>query len=161
MQKLLDGEQLVEVARRMLKLAGDPFSGVIRFLHERPENSSMTGHVINSVLLETFGDREQIPGLIRLLATHVREIARQSNVINIVNEHVAVERWGNYLIKQKERIAFEVGKEKDKLLLKNIVGLIAIEHGIELPLEKILVHPPNLIVTVKLGLFPAQRVLEI
>lgn len=161
-QKILGVEQdLVEVARKVLKTAGDPISGVIRFLHERPENSSLTGMVVNHVLLSAFGDRDQIPSLIQLLSAHVRTIARQSNVISIVNEHAAVERWGQYLIKQKEKIAFEVSREKDKMLLKNIVGLVAVEHGIELPLEKILVSPPNLIVTVKLGLFPAQRVLEI
>lgn len=162
LQKLLDMEQeLVDVARKVLKSAGDPISGVIRFLHERPENTSLPGQLVNRVLLGAFGDREQIPALVKLLSAHVREIARSSNVISIVNEHPAVEKFGQYVIKQKEKIAFEVAKEKDKTLLKNIVGLVAVEHGMDLPLEKILVQPPNLIVTVKLGLFPAQRTLEI
>src|SRR5262249_50281134 len=102
-----------------------------------------------------------IPSLIRILASHVKDVMRKSNVINIINEHPNAERWGNYIIKQKERINFEVGFEKGKLLLHNISGLIGVEHGIELPLEKILVQPPKLIVTVKLGLMHPQRVLDI
>lgn len=162
MQKLLVKEQeLVDVAKKFLKQASDPFSGVINFLHDRPEDTSMPGLIVNRVLLGAFGDTEKIPGLIRVLASHVHEIARKSDVISIVNEHPAVEKWGHYLIKQKEKIAFEVTREKGKLLLNNIVGLVAVEHGVELPLDKILVSPPNLVVTVKLGLLRPQKVLEI
>lgn len=152
---------LVEVARRILRSAGDPFSGVMQFLHERPENTVLNGELMKKVLHESFGDPDKIPGLVKILAAHVREIIRHSNVINVVNERPAVERWGNYLIKQKERIAFEVSQDNNYLVLKNIVGLIAVEHGIELPLEKILVKPPNLIVTVKLGILRPQKVVEI
>lgn len=160
--KLISMEtELVDVAKRILRSATDPFSGVMQFLHERPENTVLYGEVMKKVLHESFGDPDKIPGLVRILAAHVREIIRQSNVINVVNEHPAVERWGNYLIKQKERIAFEVGRDNNTLVLKNIHGLVAVEHGIELPLEKIQVKPPDLIVTVKLGLLRAQKVVGI
>ncbi|HEY9713814.1 MAG TPA: hypothetical protein V6C72_10110 [Chroococcales cyanobacterium] len=161
-QKLMNMEnELAEVARRMLKTAGDPFSGVIRFLAERPEDTSLPGFLVNMILDDVFGDREQIPGLIRILAGHVREIARKSNVINIINEHPKLDRFGELIIKQTERINFEVGWEKQKIVLKNISGLFGIEHGIEVPLEKILVAPPKLIVTVKLGILRPQRVLDL
>ena len=153
--------ELVDVAKRILKTASDPVSAVIRFLHERPENHLLPGYLVNKVLLETFGERERIPALINLLAGHVKEIIRQSNVINIINEHPAVERWGSYIIKQKERINFEVGLEKGKLVLKNIAGLHTIEQGIEIPLEKILINPPKLEVTIRLGVFRPQRIVDI
>lgn len=152
--------ELVEVARRILKTASDPFTGVINFLHERPENKSLPGKVINTVLQQTFCN-EEIPALIKIMAGHVREIYRYSNVIDIIKEHPTTEKWGAFLIKQKERINFEVGLEKGRLVLNNIQGLVGVEHGIELPLEKILVQPPNLIVTVKMGILHPQKVVSI
>lgn len=149
------------MAKKVLRSASDPVSAVIRFLHERPENSSLPGYVVNRLLVETFGDREHIPGLISVLAGHMKETIRQSNVINIINEHAAVERWGNYIIKAKERIKFEIVRERGKLVLKDIVGLNAVENGIETVLEKILVDPPKLQVTVRMGLFPVQRTVDI
>jgi hypothetical protein len=161
MQKLVSMEQeLVDVARRVLKTASDPFTGVIKFLHERPENNSLPGRLVNSVLQQTFCN-EEIPDLIKILAGHVREIYRHSNVIDIIKEHPTTEKWGNFMIKQKERIKFEVGLEKGRLVLNNIQGLIGVEHGVELPLEKITVSPPNLIVTVKLGMLHPQRTVSI
>ncbi len=162
MQKLKSVEsELVDVAKRFLKTASDPFSGVIIYLHERPEKTSMPGYLINSILLDSFGSPENIPGLIRILSGHVREIIRDANVIDIINEHPSAEKWGNFVIKQKERIKFEVGRERGLMVLKNIQGLIGVEHGIELPLEKILVEPPKLIVTVKMGLLRPQKVVDI
>jgi hypothetical protein len=152
---------LVDKAKRILKTASDPVSAVIRFLHERPEEASLRGLVMHYVLHETFGEEEKIPGLIKIFTGHVREIIRHANVIDIINEHPAVERWGKYLIKQKERIKFEIAREREFLVLRNIVGLIAIEHDLELPLEKICVQPPNLVVTVKLGILRPQRILDI
>jgi len=161
-QKFLGKEQeLIDAATKFLNKASDPFSGVINFLHDRPEGASLPGPIVNRVLLGAFGDKDKIPGLIRVLASHVHEIARKADVINIINERASVENWGQYLIKQKEKIAFKVTHEKGKLLLNDIVGLVAVEHGVELPLEKILVSPPNLIVTVKLGLLRPQKVVEI
>ncbi len=161
LQKLVNMEQeLVDVARRVLKSASDPFTGVIKFLHERPENNSLPGKLVNSVLQQTFSN-EEIPGLIKIMAGHVREIYRHANVIDIVKEHPTTEKWGAFMIKQKERIKFEVGLEKGRLVLSNIQGLIGVEHGVELPLEKITVHPPNLIVTVKLGMLHPQRTVSI
>lgn len=161
-QKLVSVEQeLIDVARRMLRTASDPVSAVIRFLHERPENSSLPGYVVERLLVETFGDKENIPGLITVLAGHMKETIRQSNVIDIINEHPAVERWGNYVIKAKERIKFEIGKERGKLVLMDIVGLKAVEDGVEVALERILIDPPKLLVTVRLGLFPVQRTVDI
>jgi len=162
LQKLVTVEQeLIDVANRVLKTAGDPFSAVVRFLHERPENLSMSGYLMNKVLLGTFGERERIPGLIKVLAGHVKEVIRHSNVINIVNEHPAKERWGAYLIKQADRIKFEVAREKGKLVLKNIQGLICVEHGIEAALDKILVNPPKLEVTLRMGILRPQRTVDI
>jgi hypothetical protein len=152
---------LVDTAKKVLRTAGDPFSGVIRFLHEHPEEASLKGLVMQHVLRETFGDEDKIPQLVRIFSSHVREIIRHANVIDIINEHPAVERWGNYLIKQKERIKFEIARERDLLVLKNIAGLVAIEQGLELPLEKIAVQPPKLVVTVQLGILRPQRVLDI
>jgi hypothetical protein len=161
-QRLVSVEQdLVDVAKRLLRTAGDPVSAVVRFLHERPENSSLPGYVVDRLLVEAFGDKEHIPGLISVLAGHMKETIRQSNVINIINEHAAVERWGNYIIKAKELIKFEISREKGKLVLKDIVGLKAVENGIELGLERILIDPPKLQVTVRLGVFPVQRTVDI
>ncbi len=161
-QRLISVEQdLVEAARKILRSASDPVSAVIRFLQERPENSSLPGYVVLRLLEETFGTREQIPGLISVLAGHMKETIRNSNVISIINEHAAVERWGNYVIKARERIKFEVAWERGKLVLKNIVGLNAVEQGIEGGLERILVNPPKLEVTVRLGPLPVHRVVDI
>jgi hypothetical protein len=154
-------KELVEVAKRILRGASDPITAVIRFLHERPENISLPGYVIDKVLVETFESREHIPGLIRILASQVREISRSRNVIGILKDHPAAEKWGNYLIKQADSIKFEVAKERDKLVLKNIGGLVAVEHGIEIPLDKILVNPPKLEVTLRLGLLRPQRIIDI
>jgi hypothetical protein len=153
--------ELVATAQRLLRTAGDPLSAVIRFLHERPENQSLPGYVVNKVLLEAFEDQEKIPALVRILAAHVSEIGRHNNVIDIVNGHPATERWGHLLIKQTGRIKFEVAFERGKLVLNNISGLIGVEHGVELPLERIMVQPPKLIVTAKLGLLRPQRILDI
>jgi len=161
-QRLKDVEhELFEVFTRVLKSASDPFSGVIGFLHERPEDQSIPGMLVKSVLADAFGSQEDIPGLIRILSGHVREIIRHANVINIVNEHPSVENWGPIVIKLKEKINFEVGREKGLMVLKNIQGLIGVEHGVEVPLEKILVQPPKLIVTVRLGILHPQRVVDI
>jgi hypothetical protein len=153
--------ELVDMAKRILRTASDPISAVIRFLHERPENASLPGYVIDRVLLEAFESQERIPGLVRILAGHVREISRKKNVIDILKEHAAVEKWGNYLIKQADQIKFEVAKERDKLVLKNIGGLVAVEHGIEIPLDKILINPPKLEVTLRFGLLRPQRIIDI
>lgn len=153
--------EMADSAKRLIKSASDPFSAVIRFLHERPENVSLNGLSIKTVLLDAFGSPEQIPGLVRLLSAHLREVVRQSNVIAVYNEHFSQADWGGYLIKLKEQIKFEVAREKDKLVLKNIAGLICVEHGIELPLEKILVNPPKLEITVKLGLLRPVKAVDI
>jgi hypothetical protein len=161
-QKLRDFEaELIETARRILNTSRDPFSAVIRFLHERPENSSLPGYLVHKVLLETFGDMESVPSLVRVLAAHVRSIVRNANVIELILEHPATERWGNFMIKQKERVKFEVAFDKGRLVLNNISGLIGIENGLECPLERIQVMPPKLIVTVKLGLLHPQKEVDI
>jgi hypothetical protein len=154
--------ELVDVARRIVKSASDPFSGVIKFLQARPEGASLHGYLVTRVLLQTFGSMEEVPALIRALTSHVHEVTRKSNVISIHNEHPTAERWGTYIIKQKEKTRFEIAFEKDCLVLKNIVGLFGSEHGIEAPLEKILVRSPTqLVVTVNMGLLHPQRVLDL
>lgn len=162
LQKLAEVEQeLTDTAKRIVKAASDPFSGVIRFLEDRPENTKLHGYFVDRALIETFGSRDEIPGLIRALASHVREVIRQSNVINIYNEHPTSERWGQYVIKQTEAMRFEISMEKGFLTLKNIKGLFGIEHGIELPLESIIVKPPKLVVTANMGLLRPQKVFDI
>ncbi len=162
LSKIQDVEdELVAMARNILRGASDPISAVIKFLQERPEDVSLTGYVMDRVLTETFGGREKIPSLVKLLAGHVREIIRQSNVINIINEHPAVETWGDYIIKQTERIKFEIGKERDLLVLKNVAGLFAIEHGIAFPVEAITIKPPKLVVTINLGIIRPNRIVDI
>lgn len=154
-------DELVSTARNILRTASDPVSAVVKFLQERPEGISMTGYVMDYVLTETFGEQENIPSLIKILAGHVREVIRQSDVINIINEHGAVEKCGSYIIKQAERIKFEITKERDLLVLKNIAGLFAIEHGIAVPVEKITIKPPKLLVTLNLGLIRPHRIVDI
>ncbi len=153
--------ELVDVAKRVMRSASDPVTAVVRFLQERPEGVSLPGFLVARILHESFDGLENVPGIVRVLTGHVHEIIRHSNVIDIINEHPAMERWGTYLIKQKDRIKFEVGLEKGKLALKNMSGLVAIEHGIELPLEKILIVPPKLEVTLRLGLLSPKRVVDI
>jgi hypothetical protein len=148
-------------ARRLLKTASDPCSGVIRFLHERPENVLLNGLSVRSVLLDVFGSYEQIPGLVKLLSTHLRTVVRQANVIAICNEHFSQADWCGYLIKMKEQIKFEVVREKDKLVLKNIAGLICVEHGLDLPLETIKFNPPKMEITLRLGLLRPVKAVDI
>lgn len=152
---------LIVVAKRILKTASDPVSAVTRFLHERPENVSLPGWAIDFVLAEAFESEEQIPGLVKVLAGHVKEIVRHRNVIDILKEHPGIERWGNYLIKQADNIKFEVARERDRLVLKNIGGLVAVEHGLDVPLDKIVINPPKLEVTLRLGLLRTQRIVDI
>ena len=153
--------EMAESAKRLLKTASDPFSAVIRFLQERPENVSFNGLSIRTVLNDAFGTPEQIPGLVRLLSSHLKTVVRQSNVIAVYNEHFSQADWCGYLIKLKEQIKFEVGREKDKLVLRNIAGLVCVEHGVELPLDKILVNPPKLEITLKLGLLRPVKAVDI
>lgn len=161
-QKLMDMEQeLIDTAKRMVKTASDPLTAIIKFLHERPENQGLPGNLVNKILLATFESPENIPGLVRILASHMREVCRHKNVIELVNEHPAAEKWGSFIIKQKERIKFEVAFERGRLVLNNIHGLIGVEHGVECPLEKILVVPPKLIVTVRLGLLHPQKEVDL
>ena len=154
-------DELIYIAKGILRSANDPISAVIKFLQERPEGSSLTGYVMDRVLTETFGSREKIPALVGILAAHVHEIIRQSNVINIVNEHPAIEKWGDYIIKQTDRIKFEVTKERDLFVLKKISGLFAVEHGIAVPVESVAIKPPKLVVTVNMGVLRPNRILDI
>ena len=154
-------DELVDGAKKLIKTAGDPISAVVRFLHERPEDVSLPGYVVDKVLMEAFGDDYEIPGLVNILGGHVKEIIRTKNVIDIFKEHPAAEKWGSYLIKQADRIKFEVSRENNNLVLKNIAGLIAVEHGIDIPLDKILVRPPKLEVTLRFGLLRPQRIVDI
>jgi len=152
---------MTDTAKRLLRVASDPVSAMIKFLHDRPEHVSLAGGSMRQVLLESFGTCEQVPGLLRLLSGHVREIVRHANVIDVHNEHLFQEMWAGYLIKLKEKIKFEVGFERDRIVLKNIHGLVCVEQGMELPLERILVNPPKLEITVRLGLLRPVRALDI
>lgn len=153
--------EVVDRARDIVKGANDPFSGVIKFLHQRPEKEKLEGNLVEAVLLESFGSTDKVPGLIRAIASKVETVIRESDVIKITNANTTLEEWGKYTIKKKESMKFEVGYEKGELVLKNINGLFGIENGIELPLEKIQVKPPKLIVTLKMGLVRPKKVLDI
>jgi hypothetical protein len=152
--------ELAEVADKTVKAASDPFSGVIRFIAERPENSSMPGPVLNGVLDRIFTD-SNCPGLLRLMSGHVKEVIRRGKSVEMIKEHATSEPFSDFVVKQAQKVKFDVGDEKGKMVLNNILGITGVEHGIELPLEKILVSPPNLIVTVKLGLMRPQKTVAI
>lgn len=154
-------QDLIITARKILRTAGDPFSAVIKFLEERPEGATLAGHVMKRVLSEAFGNEEEIPGLIKIFANHAHTVFRQAKVINIIKEYAATEKWGDYIIKQAQRIKFEISKERDLLVLKEISGIFAVEQGVDLPIEKIVVQPPKLIVSVKLGIFRPNRTVDI
>lgn len=154
-------QDMVDTARRLLKTASDPVSAVIRFLHERPEHLPLHGQFVKDILLHAFDSPEQIPGLVKLLSAHVKEVVRSSNVIALYNEHFSQAVFGGYLVRLKEQVNFEVAREKGKLVLRNIAGLTAVEKGIELPLEKILINPPKLEVTLKLGLLRPVKAVDI
>ena len=153
--------EMIEKARRLLKTASDPVTAVVKFLHEQPEHVLLEGQFVKDILLHAFDSPEQIPGLVKLLSSHIKHVVRSSDVIAVYNEHLSQSDWGGYLVRLKEQVNFEVAREKGKFVLKNIAGLTAIEHGIELPLEKILINPPKLEVTVKLGLLRPVRAVDI
>ncbi len=153
--------EITDTAKRIVKTASDPFTAVIRFLHERPENVSLNGSSVKHVLLDTFGSYDEIPGLVNILSAHLKEVVRQSNVIKLYNVHFSQTNWSGYLIKLKEQIKFEVAREKDRLVLTNIAGLSAVEHGIDLPVEKILVNPPKLEITLRLGILRPVKAIDI
>jgi hypothetical protein len=152
--------ELAEVADKTVKAASDPFSGVIRFLAERPENTSMPGTVLNGVLDRIFTG-SNCPGLLRLMAGHVKEVIRRGKSLELVKEHATTEPFSDFVVKQAQKVKFDVGDDKGKMVLNNIHGLTGVEHGIDLPLEKIVVNPPNLLVTVKLGLLRPQKTVAI
>jgi hypothetical protein len=154
-------KELLEVAQRLLKTASDPVTPVVRFLHERPENVSLPGYVLKRVLHQAFGQSDNVPGMVNLLAGHVKEIVRHANVINIINEHASMEYWGNYMIKQKERIKFEVTYDKGRTVLKNIQGLVAVQHGIDASLDKVLINPPQMEITLKVGILRPRLTVDI
>ena len=152
--------ELAGVAGSTVKSASDPFSGVIRFLVEHPENSSMPGPVLNQVLDQIFSN-SKCPGLLRLMAGHVKEVHRRGKTIELVKEHATSEPFSDFVVKQADKVKFEVGEDKGKMVLNNVQGITGVEHGMDLPIEKILVSPPNLVVTVKLGLMRPQKTVAI
>lgn len=161
-KKLTEVEhELIEAAKRLLKQASDPVTAVIKFLHDRPENKVMNGLEVQQILIESFEEGDRIPQLVSLLSGHVKQIIRHANVIDIVNEHAVQDKIGGYIVNLKEHLKFEIGNEKGKTVLKNIHGMLVVEHGIELPIEKIVINPPKLEVTVKIGLLRPQRILDI
>jgi hypothetical protein len=160
-QLVIIEQELIDAAKHLLKTSSDPMTAVIRFLHERPDNTSLPGYVIDAVLIEAFGASDKIPGLISVLAVQVQEIRRQANTIKIINHNPTASQWGNYLIKKTETVRFEIAKEKDKLVLKNIVGMQATELGLEAQLERVLINPPKLEIGLKLGMIPVMKVVDI
>ncbi len=154
-------KDLINKAQKILKHASDPISGVIKFLHDRPDGVSMSGHIANHVLEESFGGSHKIPQLVKLLSSHMVEIIRNANSIIITKECMSTQKLGHFLVKQKDRVKFDIKQEKESITLSNISGLTGLEHGVELPIEKIQIQPPKLIVTAKLGLLRPQKILDI
>lgn len=152
--------ELAELAGKTVKAASDPFSGVIRFLADRPENAPLPGNVLNGVLDRVFAE-SKCPGLLRLMSGHVKEVVRRGKSVEMVKEHATSEPFSDFVVKQAQKVKFDVADEKGKMVLNNVQGITGVEHGIDLPLEKILVSPPNLVVTVKLGLMRPQKTVEI
>ena len=98
--------EVVEKAKNVVKGASDPFSGLIKFLHQRPENEGLDGQVVEAVLIESFGSVEEVPDLIRAIAARVRTVIRESNVINITNDGITLQEWGKFVIKKTEVMKF-------------------------------------------------------
>lgn len=157
----VDQQTVIEDAKRIVHGSSDPFSGVINFLHQRPENEALEGSVMNQALLEIFGSQENIPQIIKAIAAQVTRIVRQANVIKISNEGPTKEKLGDIMIKKENEMKFEVALEKGILVLKNIRGLLGVEHGLEVPLERIEVKPPKLVVTIDMGFIHPQKTLDI
>lgn len=157
----LDAQAVIEEAKRIVNDAPDPFSGVIKFLHQRPENEPIEGSLVDRVLVETFGSHEAIPQIIKAISAAVVKITRNSNTIKITNQHPTKEKLGDIFIKKENVVTFDVAEEKGVLVLKKIDGLLGVEHGLEVPLEKIEVKPPKLIVTVDMGFIKPQKSLNI
>lgn len=162
LSKLADVErEIVKKAKDVVVGASDPFSGMIKFLHEHPENEKLEGPVVEAVLLESFGSFEKVPEIIQAIAFKVRTVIRESDVIKVTNEETIFRSLGKYKIRKTENMVFEVCYEKGELVLKNIKGLFGTDCGIELPLEKIQVKPPKLIATFKMGFTRPQKVLDL
>ncbi|MDX2107844.1 MAG: hypothetical protein SFY67_15690 [Candidatus Melainabacteria bacterium] len=157
----LDTQAIIENAKRIVSAASDPFSGVIRFLHQRPENEPLEGSLVEQVLVETFGSHDSIPQIIKAISAAVTKITRSANTIKITNQHPTKEQLGDIFIKKENVVTFEVAEEKGVLVLKKIDGLLGVEHGLEVPLDKIEVKPPKLIVTVDMGFIKPQKSLNI
>lgn len=155
----LEGE-IIDIAHKLMRSATDPFTGVIRFLHQQPENQALSGTIVKSILLDVFEKPEQIPAIVKLFSGQVRHIVRRANVIDIINEQASQQAFSGHLLKLKDRIKFEVGVEKGCTVLKNIAGLIAVEHGLEVPLDKIIINPPKLEITLRLGLLRPHRTVD-
>jgi len=128
-------------------------------LAERPENVSLTGSSVKSVLVDTFGGYDQIPGLVRLLSGHLQKVVRQSNVIAIYNEHF-FKKIGLATLLKSRRHQVRSSERKRQAILKNIAGLVCVEHGIELPLESIR-SIAKIGITVRLGLLRPVKSVDI
>lgn len=157
----LDAQAIIEEAKRIVAAASDPFTGVIKFLHQRPENEPLEGSLVERVMVETFGSKEAIPQIIIAISAAVVKITRHANTIKITNEHPTKEKLGDIFIKKENVVTFDVAEEKGVLVLKKIDGLLGVEHGLEVPLDKIEVKPPKLIVTIDMGFIKPQKSLNI
>ncbi|MBP7862769.1 hypothetical protein KA183_13875 [bacterium] len=157
----LDAQAIIDEAKRIVAAASDPFTGVIKFLHQRPENEPLEGVLVERVMVETFGSHEAIPQIIKAISAAVVKITRTANTIKITNQHPTKEQLGDIFIKKENVVTFDVAEEKGVLVLKKIDGLLGVEHGLEVPLDKIEVKPPKLIVTVDMGFIKPQKSLNI
>ncbi len=157
----LTEEELVKRGKDLLESSGDEFSSVVSFMHQLPENPPLPGELANRVLAAIFGDAEKMPGLVRILSEGLEKVVRKGNIIQLVNEEADSDPWQGYIVKKKHVVQFEIENEGGSISLKNISGLSFVENGLEAALQKATVKPPKLECTLKLGLIPVQRTVDI
>lgn len=154
-------EELIKVGKDLLETSDDEFSAVVRFMHQLPEQPPLPGELANTVLSAVFGDVEKMPGLVRILADGLKEVVRKGDVVKLVNEEAESDPWQGYTVKKKQMVQFEVENKNGKISLKNVSGLSFVENGLEASLQKAIVKAPKIECTLKLGLIPVQRVVDI
>ncbi len=154
-------EELIKTGKELLASSGDEFSSVVNFLHQIPEEPPLPGDIANKVLAEVFGDVDHMPGLVKILSDGLEKVVRKGNVVQLINEEAESDPWQGYVVKKKPVVQFEIENNDGKVSLKNVSGLSFVENGLEAALQKATVKAPKLECTLKLGLIPVQRTVDI
>lgn len=157
----LSEEELIKTGKELLVSSPDEFSAVANFLHQLPENEPLPGPLANKVLSEVFGNVESMPGLVRILSEGLEKIVRKGNVVQLFNLAADSDPWQGYVVKKKQLVQFEIENKDGKVSMINVSGLNFVEHGLEAALQKVIVKAPKLECTLKLGLIPVQRTVDI